>query len=270
MTKKLKKKLDEKKNKHPDQILIDLIFQAIPSAEIYGIYVAHHVLKQTELCPEINILISKEDSPLILLLLFLLDNNQYLSERKTRAFCNKFESQIKTKINGKDILVTISVGELLNQVHFICNCLKMNRNFETKLLLEPPDESPIMFRDRIHEHILKRKLVMTGSFGQIKTLYEIRVSYSKLVRDAVCLINQGWRLKDNLKFRIYSETKDQICAICHNSVLEGFSMNLKCNHIFHLNCIHESLMEPGPSGSRCPVCREEIISYDYIKKEIIW
>tara|TARA_B100001248_G_C27323974_1_gene428153 strand:- start:151 stop:438 length:288 start_codon:yes stop_codon:yes gene_type:complete len=45
-----------------------------------------------------------------------------------------------------------------------------------------------------------------------------------------------------------------ICYICHDENNE-FSIRLKCNHIYHEQCIKESIKLTGPE---CPYCRDYV------------
>lgn len=264
-------KTETSKSNTPDQKLLDLIFKVFPKAEIYGIYVVHHILGETGLCSEIDVIIKDESvTSLMPVLTYYFRSKGYLTDNRTRAFSRKFEHQFKLKIDNRDYLLIFSINEPFYKAHFSVACLRMNQDKEIRLLLRPSQKKQKRFLDDIYQDIMNRELKMVGSLDNIDTLYELRVTYSKLIRDAISLINQGWELKSDLKFKVYSEIDDHNCAICHESVLQGNSLQLRCDHIYHLDCIHENLMVIGPTGRRCPVCREEIISYDYIKQEIIW
>jgi hypothetical protein len=44
----------------------------------------------------------------------------------------------------------------------------------------------------------------------------------------------------------------QMCGICRDSMLEGMTRMLECGHVYHEQCITESIRE---CGNRCPECR---------------
>ena len=201
----------------------------------------------------------------------MLKTKKYLLEDKKREYDGNFEYQLKIKVGERRIQIIISVGRPFTSLHFVANCYKMDLNYNIKPLLIPHGHDVDSFSNSVYDDIINQRLALIGSLDNIKSFFETRASYTKLIRDSVFLINAGWKLDTKmLNFKIYDNTKDHKCAICFDSVLEGNSLKLQaCNHVFHLGCISENLMEFGPAASKCPVCRTEIISYDHIKKELI-
>lgn len=49
---------------------------------------------------------------------------------------------------------------------------------------------------------------------------------------------------------------DISCDICGDSQNERFTINLKCNHCFHYDCIMKSFQYDKYKYNKCPLCRQ--------------
>ena len=57
-------------------------------------------------------------------------------------------------------------------------------------------------------------------------------------------------LYDKSKYKYIENSKNDICAICHDSI-DGICRELICEHTFHASCIDKWLIK----NTTCPICR---------------
>ena len=61
---------------------------------------------------------------------------------------------------------------------------------------------------------------------------------------------------------------EKTCTICIEEFLENEQIYLlKCNHIYHINCIDEWILKTGESKVKCPNCNKLI--YDELNEPFI-
>ena len=59
-----------------------------------------------------------------------------------------------------------------------------------------------------------------------------------------------------------SNESKECCGICGDLMKTKYSCTLKCNHVFHYECIQKTLLSQKVSINRCPYCRQPI---DYLE-----
>lgn len=84
--------------------------------------------------------------------------------------------------------------------------------------------------------------------------------------------NYYFKKYKNLKFKKKKKYNDKmnekICTICIEEFKEKENIfQLKCNHIYHINCIDDWIDTKGESEVKCPNCNENI--FDNIKEPLL-
>ncbi len=96
------------------------------------------------------------------------------------------------------------------------------------------------------------------NYTNIKKILEDFYSYLSKDIDMCCLNDP-----DTEKEYIYEEEQHKgVCEICfENSIKNDFKIALRCDHIFHYNCLMKHI---EINASLCPMCRDEIIIPEWI------
>jgi hypothetical protein len=53
--------------------------------------------------------------------------------------------------------------------------------------------------------------------------------------------------------------EDEICAICHDSLLTGSIVQINCGHLYHNYCIFQHFHKVGSNSDLCPICRFKVV-----------
>jgi len=214
-------------------------------------------------CSEINFIIKNLDKVKLNHLTNKLQDS--IISMKIRSLSDRSEAFFELKGKNRVIFLIISFGEPIPYVSFTVNCL-IKRKDQIDFFISDPN-SKDKLKQLIQYDFQNQNLRLIGDFKKHQTQYEIRICYHKLVRDFIGIVENfsGWKLKEKLYIRLYDpdQTNDEVCGICLENASKKHCFHLDCQHLFHVDCLAESMMEVNSTADSCPVCRKEILSYDY-------
>ena len=53
------------------------------------------------------------------------------------------------------------------------------------------------------------------------------------------------------------EEEEECCGICGDNYNNQISYKLKCNHVFHYDCLIKTFLVAGKHNNSCPYCRQK-------------
>ncbi len=229
--------------------VVKAIFKLQPDALIYGKYVANYLLGASELTQGLDFVFQSKSN--INTIINYFKNKRFYQHKREFTYLDDSLYLINLKISDRMIYLMISIGKPWIKNTFRALCFSMNYSHGI---------SPIFNQkyNLIEKDIKQKSLYLIDDLKVFKRSHSdfiYRNSYFKIIKDLIELRDTGWIFLDFIDYNVYGGTGDGDCAICLESYLSGYSLVLRCGHIFHLECLEEHVIQLGEYNNNCPLCR---------------
>lgn len=243
--------------------ILEQIHKTFDTYEIYGLLNTYCILDIPGDISEINVLTDEADER-ILQLLYIFYNDKVLSNHQIkRSF--PLQDMMYTfdlhSVNSNKIRLKIS-KQFFKKEHITAASFSVNNKNEIKCLIKNTNTTHIM------NNITSKHIQVQNDLAQIikdHGPYFYRYTCFCLHKDAAQLLRLGWSCNKELidMLELHNDQckiePNEKCAICQEKVsIINSCSKLKCNHIFHFNCLEDQIAEIGARNCNCCLCNREI------------
>jgi len=238
--------------------VVNSLYQILPTASIGGKYVIDYINGEIKGVNRIDLVVNSEITDDYIDTFKRVFGEHIIEIERVVEFDDLLPSHLSVKlrnIGSHPIFTILVVKDLENQIFFSIN------NF----LISPQGEIKKRSRrsDNGMNDIRSKRLKTNYPLRAIHNSLDRRYSYMRMIEFIESIPESGWKIDDRIQpyFKIKgpSHNSTEVCAICRDSMDDASTIQLQCNHSYHVDCIKGHLSGVGPRHERCPICRKEII-----------
>lgn len=240
--------------------IVESLYRIFPDASIGGKYVIDYINGEIKGINRIDLVINSEITDDYIDTFKRVFGENIIKIERIIEFDELRPSHLSVKLRNVETLAVFTilvVNDLENQNFFSVN------NF----LISPSGEIRKRSRNQISNgmrDISVKKLKTNYPLNVIRDGLDRRYSYLRMIEFVESMTTSpGWKIDQQIspyfKIREPAQNSTEFCAICRDAINDASSIQLQCNHWYHVDCIKGHLSGVGPRHERCPICRKEII-----------